>query len=111
MKIYMSIPITGHDIELQKARAAEIADHIITLGHIPVDPFDTPEPPDTLGDRARYAYFMGEDLKRLLTCDAIYLDDGWQKSKGCILERTAGILYDLKSYVTLADIPANSDPQ
>lgn len=73
MKIYISIPISNRDLAAQQAKAIYIAENLRELGHEPVNPFDTPEAPQGLNDKEQYAYYMGEDLKRLLTCDAVYL--------------------------------------
>lgn len=86
MKIYISIPITNFDPATQQAKAAEIAGQIRALGHEPVSPFDTPEPQGELSERERYAYYMGEDIKRLLVCDAAIFCQGWSKSVGCTIE-------------------------
>lgn len=105
MKIYISIPISGYPIEEQKAKAREIADKLRKLGHEPVNPFDTPEAPQGLSEKERYNYYMGEDLKRLLTCDAIFLCDGWDKSKGCRVEAGAALAYKLQVYGRFEDVP------
>ena len=86
MKVYISIPITGHPVDRQKHAATQIAGQIRAYGHTPVNPFATPEPPGLLSERERYAYYMGRDIEQLLLCDAIYLADGWQKSTGCQIE-------------------------
>ena len=109
MKIYISIPITGCDIDTQRTKAAEIADKIRALGHKPVNPFDTPQPPAGLSDKERYAYFMGEDIKRLIMCDAIYMSAGWTKSKGCKAEYEVAGCYNLTRFRNLAIIPIAAD--
>lgn len=86
MKIYISIPISGKSYYLQYNKAAEIANKIKALGHEPVNPFDTPEPSEGLSEKERYAYFMGEDIKRLILCDAAIFCEGWSKSVGCTIE-------------------------
>lgn len=105
MKIYISIPISGCNIEKQCATASEIADKLRKLGHEPVNPFDTPEAPQGLNDKEKYAYYIGEDLKRMLTCDAVYLCDRWYESKGCRLEAQTALIYGLKQYGRFEDVP------
>lgn len=105
MTIYISIPITGHNLSTQRAKAEEIAEKIKALGHTPVNPFDTPEPQDKLSERERYAYFMGEDIKRLLMCDAILMCPRWQTSKGCKAEFDVAMVYGLKLYSSIESIP------
>lgn len=98
MRIYISIPITNHDLATQRAKAAEASELIRSLGHEPVNPFDTPEPQGELTDRERYAYFMGEDIKRLLLCDAILMYAGWPFSKGCRMEHNIALTQRLKIF-------------
>lgn len=105
MRIYISIPITGHDLAAQQTKAAEIAENIKALGHEPVNPFDTPEAPEGLSDKKRYAYYMGEDIKRLLLCDAIFLCGEWTDSKGCATEAFIAVIYELPCYRAIDDIP------
>lgn len=105
MKIYISIPITGHDLNTQTGKALEIAEKIKTLGHEPVNPFDTPHPPFGTSPKEQYAYYMGEDIKRLLMCDAAYFCEGWRGSNGCVLEFNAAQIYNITRYVNTNDIP------
>lgn len=86
MKIYISIPITGHDIVEQQRKANEVAEKLRAKGHEPVSPFDTPQAPEGLTAKEEYAYYMGEDIKKLLTCDGIVMCNGWGQSKGCVSE-------------------------
>ncbi len=106
MTIYISIPITGHDIDRQRAMAARIAQAIHALGHETINPFDDiPEADAELSEREKYAYYMGEDISELLLCDAAYFCEGWRKSKGCTLERVVSMLYDIPAYFSLDAIP------
>lgn len=105
MTIYISIPISNLDLATQRATAAEIADKIRDLGHEPVNPFDTPPPPLEMSKKEKYAYYMGEDVKRLLLCDAAYFCEGWRNSNGCLLEFYAAQIYDRTRYVNINDIP------
>lgn len=109
MKIYISIPISGHDINEQKAKAYAIAGEIRALGHEPVNPFDTPTPQGDLSETERYAYFMGEDLKRLLLCDAVYFVAGWTDSRGCMIENAAAYCSGIDSYYYLSNIPSSGN--
>lgn len=98
MKIYISIPISNRDLATQKAKAEEIAGKLRNLGHEPVNPFDTPEAPQGLSEKEQYAYYMGEDLKRLLMCDAVYMCKHWYNSRGCLTEEFVAKTYGIKVY-------------
>lgn len=105
MKIYISIPITGHDLATQQATAAQIADKIKSLGHEPVNPFDTPLAPPEWAEQQKYAYYMGRDIEQLLLCDGAYFCEGWHNSKGCLVESYIADVYELKSYYDLKFLP------
>lgn len=105
MRIYISIPISGLPIEQQNAKANDIADKLRKLGHEPVNPFDTIDPPSGLREDERYAYYMGEAIKKLLMCDAIFFCERWYQSKGCRLEANAAILNGLQEYDRFEDVP------
>ena len=106
MKIYISIPISGKDLATQQTLAAQIAGRIKDLGHESFNPFDTPLAPLGVTEKEKYAYYMGEDIKQLLMCDAAYFCEGWRGSNGCLLEFNAAQIYDIKRYVNINDIPA-----
>ncbi len=105
MKIYISLPISGHDRTEQVAKARKFADAIDSIGHDAVNPFDLPSAPTYYNEREQYAFCMGEDMKELLTCDAAYFAKGWRDSKGCQLEHKAAELYGLQIYYSLDKIP------
>lgn len=106
MKIYISIPISGKDYTSQCFLAADIANAIRSLGHEPVNPFDTPHAPPGMTEREKYAYYMGEDLKRVLLCDAIFMCHGWAASRGCKIELCAAAHCGMKQYYTITQIPS-----
>lgn len=88
MRIYISLPISGHDIGRCRARARRHADAIVKMGHTAVTPFDVcPEP------NKRYSHYMGQDIAALLECDAILLLSGWSESRGCQLEWQCAEIY------------------
>jgi len=87
-KTYISIPITGQNIEEQKRKAEQIKREIPDS----VSPFDIVE-----DEGQSYGYFMGKDIEYILDhCDTIYLCDNWKKSKACRLEYCVALVYGLK---------------
>ena len=96
-KIYISIPISGHDLEEVKAKARKAREWLLydvfelKKGQRRPDvitPFDVCSEPDK-----PYSYYMGKDIEVLLECDAIYLCEGWQNSKGCMAEFGVARIY------------------
>ena len=89
MKIYISLPITGHDIE-------EVEASCIYASDISPDP------------DATYSEHMGNDIEALLNCDAVLFMENWRTSKGCRLENAAAEIYDKQVFYSLDRIP-NTD--
>ena len=92
MKIYISLPITGYDLQECKSYAERLKKH---LQHINpqaeiVTPFDV-NPDQELS----CAEYMGNDIAALLTSDAVYFCKGWDKSRGCRLEHSAAMEYNI----------------
>lgn len=104
MKIYISIPISGCDIERQRETASKIAEVIKRMGHEPVNPFDTPQAPEHWNSDRKYAYYMGEDVKRLLMCDAIYMFRDWENSTGCTIEHSIANIKKMIVFYSLVQI-------
>ena len=91
-KIYMSLPISGHDLTERK-EYAEYKQNMLYWAYKPneweiIPPFDVCPDPDK-----PYSYYMGKDIEALLECDAIYLCEGWQNSKGCMAEFEVARIY------------------
>ena len=90
MKVYISLPITGKDLQEQKSYARHVASFLSEAGFTPVNPFD-----NGLADDASYEEHIKADLRLMLDCDAIMLCDGWLLSKGCVLESHVAIACDM----------------
>jgi len=81
MKCYISLPITGYDLNERREKAARIEERLHDLGFETVNPLKKGLPDD-----APYSEHMKLDLKLLLECDHIYMAKGWENSGGCRLE-------------------------
>lgn len=100
MKIYISLPITGHDIEEVEACCIYASGVIQAKGHTPVSPLDVSPDSDVT-----YAEHMGNDIEALLNCDAVLFMPEWRSSKGCRLENSAAEIYEKKIFYSLDRIP------
>lgn len=92
-RIYISIPISGHDLEEVKERARKEREWLLCIEdglhrQDIITPFDVCPELDK-----PYSYYMGKDIEALLECDAIYLCEGWQNSKGCMAEFEVARIY------------------
>ena len=88
----MSLPISGHDLTERK-EYAEYKQNMLYWTYKPneweiITPLDICPEPDK-----PYSYYMGKDIEALLECDAIYLCEGWQNSKGCMAEFEVARIY------------------
>lgn len=99
MKVYISLPITGHDIEEVEARCIFAKAVLKRKGHTPVSPLDVSDNPD-----ASYAEHMGRDISALLCCDAVVFLEGWEASRGCRLEHAATEIYGKGIFSSLEDL-------
>lgn len=81
MKVYISLPISGKE-KTAREKADIIRAALSCAGHTPVNPFDI-----YAGDKPSYADYLCSDLRALADCDAIFLCEGWQFSRGCRIER------------------------
>lgn len=102
MKIYISLPITGQDIEAVEASIIFAKAVIEKKGYTPVSPLDQ----DTTQD---YATLMGNDIRELLQCDAVLFLDRWRENKGCRLENTAATIYGKERFYSLDKIPETTE--
>lgn len=81
MRIYLSLPITGQENKARE-KASEVSQMLRSAGREVVNPFDLPcDKP-----LPEWIDWMCVDLYALYGCDAIYLCEGWQFSKGCRIE-------------------------
>ena len=96
-RIYLSLPIkdTGYTTKERMKYADEVR-RLLELRYgvrnenvIVITPFDVNENED----KDSYARKMGNDIEALLECDAIYMCEGWQNSKGCMAEFEVARVY------------------
>ena len=87
MKIYISLPITGHDIEEVEASCIYASGVIQAKGHTPVSPLDISPDPD-----ATYSEHMGNDIEALLNCDAVLFMEPFGECR-CRNLRQTGVLF------------------
>ena len=89
-RLYISVAITGKDIEEAKV----LAEHAKRLW---CETYDVITPFDIHQDQDRpYSFYMGKDIEVLLECDAIYMCPGWVHSKGCNAEYQIAKIYGLE---------------
>lgn len=90
-RIYISIPISGHDINEVREHADLIRARLSRDGYIPVSPFDI-----YAGKNPTYADHICSDLRALMDCDGIFICKGSRRSCGCNIE--ASVALNLKIF-------------
>lgn len=80
-RIYISGPISGHDMEERRKAFKEIQERLETQGYEPVNPMENGLPAE-----ATTREHMKRDIELLITCNYIYMMRRWTHSKGCKVE-------------------------
>lgn len=81
MKVYISGPISGLPLEAVYNNFTNAEVQLLEQGYEVVNPLN-----NGLPTNATWSEHMRADLKLLLDCDAIYMLNGWEYSKGASLE-------------------------
>jgi hypothetical protein len=79
-RVYISLPIAHYDLNERKEYAQRVEDMLSHFYSV-VNPFKNGLPED-----ADWKVHMRKDIQDLLTCDAIFMCNGWETSVGCKLE-------------------------
>ena len=88
-KIYISIPITGLDEKRQREKADRIKMSLSRDGWQPINPFDVYVGPDPASRT-----YLGTDVRIIIDyADVIFMCDGWERSKGCQVEKFVAETY------------------
>lgn len=102
IKVYVSLPITGQEstamkrcLEAQERlqnifKEADTGDYQLEV----VFPKDVDKLCTSFHDKTKsLGYWLGEDIKLLMECDAVYFCNGNGRSKGCQLEHRCADIY------------------
>ena len=82
MKVYFSMPISGHDLQERMDYAESAKAALLNMYDEVVTPFDAcPYDPNK-----SYGQCMKECISSLLECDKIVFDKRWYDSNGCRVE-------------------------
>lgn len=90
-KCYISLPITGRDLDEVRERIAELKRKLQDKGYTPVSPFDR-----DVDFNATHEEHMREDVKMLLACDCVLMGLDWEHSVGCRAELNAALACGMK---------------
>ena len=79
-KVYISGAIAHYNIDERKGAFLDAENRLRAMGFVPVNPFK-----NGLPDEAHWREHMRADIRLLLDCNFIYMLQGWELSKGCLL--------------------------
>lgn len=81
MKVYISGAIAHYDLDERRAIFGLAADFLRSRGYDVFNPFE-----NGLSQDEDWCKHMRVDIRALVDCDAIYMLQGWELSKGAKLE-------------------------
>ena len=90
MKVYVSIPYTGHEADFP-ARCDKAHERHDKSGDTIITPRDVIKDSST-----PYEICMGKCIETLLGCKKAIFADGWADSKGCTLEMNVCQIYGIE---------------
>lgn len=94
MKVMISLPMNGRKTDEIKERIKELKEKFAKYHIKVVDSFLTEEANTNL--RNQSVFYLGRTIQNFLSdVDAVYFDDGWQKARGCKIERYICEEYDI----------------
>lgn len=89
-RIYLSAPISGYDLEERKDTFMKKQVELTGMGHEVLNPME-----NGLPDDSPVQQHMKRDIEMLLTCDTIYMMEGWNRSAGCKVELDVAVAIGL----------------
>lgn len=96
MKVFISGKMTGLTKEEFKAKFNAAEEKVRAMGYEPFNP-STPEWNDTMHEAGlSYGDMLILDFKKIQECDALFMLDNWQDSKGATAERAFAAAIGLK---------------
>ena len=92
-KLFISQPMRGKTDEVilaERERAIRIAEKQVGEPVEVIDSFFQSAPAD-----AKPLWYLGESLKLLATADVAYFAKGWNEARGCKIEHTCVVEYNI----------------
>lgn len=104
MKIYIATPVNGRKEKTLRAKLEAACMRVaIMLAYLckwhedaefmSVFDIGTPRELEMNTEQMTEAYIMGQCVEMVIDCDMIVLDDGWESSRGCTIERYVAMQY------------------
>ena len=93
-KLFISQPMRGKtddEIKAERARAIQSAEEVVGEPLEVIDSFFENAPVD-----AKPLWFLGKSLELLAGADVVYFVSGWEDYRGCKIEHTCSVEYDIQ---------------
>lgn len=103
MNIYVSLPISGQDMERVKKDCKKAVEVITRKGHTAVTPFD-----DVADNNITYPERIGKNTTNLIKCDAVLFIDRWKNTRECRQDDWVAFAYGKTTYSSLSEIGNDS---
>ncbi len=103
MRIYISGAITGLDLQAAKNNFEAMEITLRNAGHEPINPMKVGLPE---GENHTWAEYRLADLPFVFECDAIYMLNNWQQSKGARIEKSIFEIMEKPVYYQASNLPA-----
>jgi hypothetical protein len=100
IKVYVSIPISGHNPVKQRAHVLAVIDRLSAYFErekpdtrvVFINPFEIGDALERLHNAAglappTWSDYMNVDIPAMLRCDVVYMCKGWEMSNGCRIEQ------------------------
>ena len=86
-KCYISGKITELPNEVATKNFREASLYAQFLGYEPINPMEIiPNGDEPKSEKEKWSWYMKADLKEMMDCDAILMQNNWKDSKGAIVE-------------------------
>lgn len=92
-KLFISQPMRGktdEEIKAERAKAIEAASELVGEPVEVIDSFFEKAPAD-----AKPLWFLGKSMELLAGADIAYFAKGWQDARGCRIEHTCAVEYNI----------------
>lgn len=96
MKIMISQPMSGLSLSEIAYQRDKIERKLESLGHEVVNSYFKEFDEENRCDLAHVpVYYLGKALQKMAECDAVYFAEGWERARGCVIERSVAEKYGL----------------
>lgn len=98
MKVMISIPMRGKTETQIRSEMDEIENKIKPyLNNAEfIDTLFKGEIPEEIGEQKIPIYLLGKAIEKLAKADVIYMADGWENARGCVIEYEIAKKYGVK---------------